>query len=419
MLSEQQFSSLQDKYRVSKILYNQSLKKLLSEAPNFTQETLNNTYEQYIKFSSEFEAFLADISSEHQTLSNIQIKDVLTTIENILEASMVSWSTLIPLYKSVLGISIEPQKNFLKTAQAILKTYNKEKALTIKEKFIKNNLPIEGFNTKEKYKLTSIKVEWPSLILGTMLLVISTVIIFSDSMHTGMQYWLIRIFASLGSALLVTGIFKGTIQAKINIPGIAITATSGFAFFLILYFYNPAKEPEYNGSNGSNITKAVTVNENNDINMSNVIQGNIIKGNVQIGNNITTINPPKKFNFIKPFLIEKNSNLPLLDRLSRMDSADLQKLAYNPKYLNIHFLKSFDIHQEIKDEKILNELVELLNILENINIKIKNLHNSSNIMMSGNFRDSQSAILDFGGVNNDAEKALNLYEDISLFYSKK
>lgn len=430
MLSEEQFDTTQDRYRNAKDIYNQSLKNLLSEAPNFTKETLNDTYTKYVKFSSEFETFLTRISSEHQTLSSVQIKDILTTIENILESSIESWKTLIGLYQAVLGMEITPQKNFLKTAQAILKTYNKKKALYLQQEFEKNNIPIEGFISKEKYKLTTSKIEWPSLIFGIIFLIIAGGIIFFDFIHTGMQYWLTRIFASIGFALLITGIFKGTIQTKINVPGVAITATGAFAFFLVLYFSNPAEQPKYTQSekipkvikvenNNSKPTKVIEEAKNNlNVNHNNLTNSNLI---LQTGNhNSINITSSKKVDFLRPFLIEKNSNLPLLYLLTKTDGETMQKLAYDPKYLNTRFLKSFDIYQEIQDDKTLNALVDLLKTLEDINTKIRNLSEANkNILITGSMRDMLGASTDFSTVNEESERALSLYEQISSSYKEK
>lgn len=277
--------------------------------------------------------------------------------------------------------------------------------------------------------MTTSKIEWPSLIFGIAFLVIAGGIIFLDFIHTGMQYWLTRIFTSLGVALLITGVFKGSIQTKINVPGVAITATGAFAVFLVLYFSNPAKVPEYHQSKktaqviniDNNTTKVINANTNMNVHPRNIVQTNsnyvVQNGN----NNRITINPSKKaVDFLKPFLIEGKSNLPLLHRLSDIHGDDLQELAHNPKYLNIHFINSFDIYQEIQDEQTINDLVELLNILEDINLKIKNLHDASNnMLLKGTWRDVLSATNDFHTVNKDAKRALSLYEQIGSSYTGK
>ena len=399
-MNNERFDVIQDDYLIEKKVFDDNLKKLLSEQPNFLSTTINEVTSSASSFYTKFEAFLTNISSEHQDLSKTQINDVLTSIENILEASIKYWNTIGRLSEKVLGNKIKPQKNFLKTAQSILRTYNKDKALSIKNEFLKNNIPIEGFESKEKYKLHGTKIEWISLIIGIIFLIISAIIIFLDSINTGMQYWLIRIFTSLGVALLITGIFKKSIQAKINIPGVVITATGGFAVFFILYFFNPAKEPEYKKSE---IPNNIIQNANNSI--------------LQTGNNNTIIvNTNQKPEFIKLFLIEKELNLPLLILLSEINTGsgnDLQKLSYNPKYLSLDFINSINFYQEVSNKDTIKQLIELKNILENINKKIQNLNNAQKAMLTGDLTSLQSAIIDFPLVVTDSsQRAIYLYNEI-------
>ncbi|WP_419763966.1 MAG: hypothetical protein ACNI28_09230 [Arcobacter sp.] len=400
-MDKERFDVIQNNYLNAKKVFDDNLKKLLSEQPTFLSTTINEVVSSASSFYTKFEAFLTNISSEYQDLSKTQINDVLTSIENILEASIKYWNIIGSLSEKVLGSKIKPQKNFLKTAQSILRTYNKDKALSIKNEFVKNNIPIEGFESKEKYKLNNIKIEWTSLIIGIIFLIISAIIIFLDSINTGMQYWLIRIFTSLGVALLITGIFKKSIQAKINIPGVVITATGGFAVFFILYFFNPAKEPEYKKSETPNNT---IQNSNNSI--------------LQTGNNNTIIvNTNQKSEFIKPFLIEKELNLPLLIFFAEMNTGsgnDLQKLSYNPKYLSLDFINSINFYQEISNKDTIKQLIELKNILENINTKIENLNNAQKAMLTGDLTSLQSAITDFPLVVIDSSlRAIYLYNEIS------
>ena len=62
-------------------------------------------------------------------------------------------------FRKSFGLRFKPQNNFFKTAQGILRTYNSEKVKVLEQEFIKNNLHIEGFTLKEKYKLTTLKIE--------------------------------------------------------------------------------------------------------------------------------------------------------------------------------------------------------------------------------------------------------------------
>ncbi|MEL0656740.1 hypothetical protein V6257_17090 [Pseudoalteromonas issachenkonii] len=242
-MDSQQFSSLESEVHKEKKALDVNLLALVSEAPHFTKEALNNTHVQGANFFSTFELFISSVSSEHETLSKVQIQDVITSIENVLKFSAEYWETMISVSKAILGTPYAPEKNFMKTSQSILKTYSEEKSLELRELFKSNGIPTTGFDSKENHRLTSIKIDWVSLVIGIVLLIASGIIIFHVDSYTGMQYFFTRIINSLSIALIFTGVAKNKIQAKINVPGLAITAAGTIAIFLTLYFANPAEMP--------------------------------------------------------------------------------------------------------------------------------------------------------------------------------
>lgn len=244
-MTTENFESLQKTYLYSKKAFDDSLRILLSENPNFTRDSINDVIAKATKFFTDFEAFLANISSDKYTLTKVQIQDVLTSIENILDASFEYWNTIGDISEKVLDYRHKPQSNFLKTAQGILRTYDKKKAETYRKKFLKNDLPANGFESKEKYKLTTSLIDWVLVAFGVLFFAISSGIVFLDFIETGMQYFLTRIFISLGVAFLIVGLSKHTIQAQFYISKVRITAVGIPALFLIIYFLNPAEVPKY------------------------------------------------------------------------------------------------------------------------------------------------------------------------------
>ncbi len=293
-----------------------------------------------------------------------------------------------------LGINIKLQDNFLYTSQIVLKTHKKIIAKKLKEKFESHSMPIKGFIAKEKFKLTIPKLDLTSLVIGVILLLLTAYIAFILNINSGTQYWITRIFGSLGTALVITAFSKHSIQAKINIPTYAITATGAIAVFLLLYLVNPANEPIYNTkANGTNI-----INHGN--------------------NNIVIINKKSNQKFYKQFQIEKSLNTQLLILLSKNNSDYLQKLAYDPKYLTTNFINSFNIYQNIDNKKTISYLVELRSLLIDINNKIKKLHDANLDMLSGNLQSMQQAVFNFANVSNQAKRAIELYRLIEETHNK-
>lgn len=244
-MTSEQFNILENEIHSAKIELDSSFLKLLSQAEDITKEMLSKTHLAGTNFFSKFETFVTSVSSEYESLSKTQVEDILTSIENILEYSIEYWNTIRDLSQNLSNVTYQPQNNFLRTSQVVLKTYRKDKALKIKKEFESNNIPIEGFKSKERYKLTSLKIDWVSLIFGSVLLLITGIIIFIVTVNNGLEYWLVRILGSLGVALIFTGLGKNSIQAKINLSGFAITAFGTIAIFLILYLLNPADVPKF------------------------------------------------------------------------------------------------------------------------------------------------------------------------------
>jgi len=395
-MTSKQFSELNNKLKNEKEKVTESLIELLDKIKNdkLDTEVLNSVHSVGINFFIEFENFITSSSSEYEQLSKVQIEDILTSIENILKYSIEYWD-IIRNASSILNIKLEPQNNFLYTSQVVLKTYRKNTAKEIRKKFESNSIPIKGFIAKEKLKLTIPKLDLTSLIIGVIFLSITAYIAFIINISTGTQYWITRIFGSLGTALVITAFSKHFIQAKINIPSYAITATGAIAIFLILYLVNPANEPQYNVNN----------------NATNIVNN----GN----NNTVIINKNLAQDFYNPLRIEKELNMQLLISLStNKDSNYLQQLAYNPKYLNTNFIDSFNIYQNIKDKQMLSYLIELKPLLKKINNNIEKLHNANMRILSGDLQSIQQAIFDFVYVSDKAKRTIELYQLIEKTHNK-
>lgn len=242
-MDPKKFSALNDEIFKEKEKLDQVFQGVLSSMPSASVEVLNNAHIQGTRFFSKFESFVTSFCSESEALSKTQVEDILISIENVLDYSVTYWEVMTPTSESVVSTPYIPEANFLKTSQLVLKSYKKKCALRIRDEFIKHGIPTVGFDEKGSYKLTSIKIDWVSLIFGGIFLVSSGLLVFLIDIDTGMKYLFSRILISLSVALIFTGVAKEKIQAKINIPGLAITAFGTIAIFFTLYFANPAEMP--------------------------------------------------------------------------------------------------------------------------------------------------------------------------------
>lgn len=196
-------------------------------------------------FSSEFELFLTNISSNDYHLSKVQVSDVLTSIENILEW-FITVNEAFSVVSDKLAIpNILTSNNYFKTSQILLKSYRKDSAEKIMKRFIEKGISTEGFMSNQKMKFNTTKFDTPSVIAGFLLLAIGFVLTFLVGLQTGMQYYLVRIFIALGVGFLISGLGRSFISANFRFKGTVITSAGAAAVFLILYFINPAESPKY------------------------------------------------------------------------------------------------------------------------------------------------------------------------------
>ncbi len=237
------FNSLEEKIHQERTLLDEKMQILLSEMPNPSVDAINSASLQGANFFTKFESFLASISSDSESLSKTQVEDVLATIESVLDYAVDYWDVLKEQSKNVLSVVLEPEHNFLKTAQLIFKTHKQSEALILKNKYQASNLPVVGFESKGSFKLNSIKIDWVSLIIGVVLLALSGLLVFSMNIDTGMKYLFSRVLISLSIALIFTGVAKEKIQAKFNLSKMTITTGGTVAIFFVIYFANPAEIP--------------------------------------------------------------------------------------------------------------------------------------------------------------------------------
>jgi hypothetical protein len=207
-------------------------------------------------FFTEFEEYIFRNSNSHNRLSNTQTEDILNSIKNIFDF-VLKYNETVKELSTKLGISFSFSTNFLSTTQSIYKKYRQKDSKEYMTKFHSAGIPINGFTSKKKLPLQTRKFDFLSVIIGTLFFVTSFAIGFTKGIQSSIQYFLIRIAVSAGIALLFSGLGKDIIETKFKLNRLKITAYGVIAIFLIMYFVNPAKPPEYRPASEINKTEEV------------------------------------------------------------------------------------------------------------------------------------------------------------------
>ncbi len=232
-----------DKVLEQKDLLNAKLQVVLK---NMTVDSYNELFQAGAKFYSQFENYIVKESKTEK--NRIQREDLLNSIKNIFDFSLQFFKALKAVSEN-LNLSYKSPQNFLATSEQLYATYRKKDSEMYKEEFVKQNLSVVGFDSKEKLHMGTKHYEPLPLGLGIIILFITVVLGFTLKIDTSIKYLIMRVIISLSLALIIRGVFKDFIELKINVKSkyakVAITAFGAFAIFLITYFFNPAKPPEY------------------------------------------------------------------------------------------------------------------------------------------------------------------------------
>lgn len=220
--------------------FDQQLEGIL-RAGDFGVDVVNRLHRIGCDFFSDFEKFIAKCSDSG--LTRAQLTDVASSIRNVLEAGDEFWTILRNLATNV-GLQLSPSPTFLATAQSALKASDRKSVKKLKNRYENNNLPTGGFVSKT-IRLQEQKVDWAVALSGLFLMLISVGLAFFIGVSDGIQYLVVRVVISLAAGLTLSGFTKNQIKVDYKLKGAAITAIGGAAAFLVIYFINPAKVPEF------------------------------------------------------------------------------------------------------------------------------------------------------------------------------
>jgi len=92
---------------------------------------------------------------------------------------------------------------------------------------------------------TSMKTTRNQIIISAICLIVGTFLAFYFKTPTGIQYLFIRGFFVLGVVGIAVAILVGTVNLKWSATkSLAVTATGGFALFILIYYLNPPQPPD-------------------------------------------------------------------------------------------------------------------------------------------------------------------------------
>lgn len=139
-------------------------------------------------------------------------------------------------YRKALGVpDFAPSERAYAGMQRLAKRLDKKAAIKIQEKFISLNMPVYGFNNKDKIKLNRSTDRYLGFAFGVIFICVILATAFTTPNPTSYQYTVFRIVLALAAGG-VGAVLPGMLEVKFKNW---LRASGAAAFFIIVYFYSP------------------------------------------------------------------------------------------------------------------------------------------------------------------------------------
>lgn len=217
----------------------------------------NEINELYTKYTDSLEAFISNVCDfdtvnscgenffgylDHQAAHNSTLEAFGNTEWNqwLAETCIDVLHLIVAHYQIYRNTendkSIRPSSTAFASMQRIVKKHDKKAAIELKKIFIKENLPVYGFNNKGKTTMTKTHERMAASFFGIIFIVVLIVIAIVIPNPTNFQYTFFRIILSAAVAGAVSFI-PGFIEIKISNW---VRAGGALAVFVMVYYVAPA-----------------------------------------------------------------------------------------------------------------------------------------------------------------------------------
>ncbi len=198
-------------------------------------------------FFNLFERSIDEYSQENFDLTTDTKTRKIEDAEALVDTIVMHWQTIRKIASNYNISYPTPTDKAYSSIQRLLKKFRPNKIQELKTKFMNEQLPTNGFDSKETHsgwEIGSKKLTVAQIVAGAILIISSAVIAFSYDTLNAFQYLFFRLTLSLGITLISTALIE--INLKINWTiekSFAVKAIGAIAFFILIYFINPPAAP--------------------------------------------------------------------------------------------------------------------------------------------------------------------------------
>lgn len=221
---------------------------------------LTNWHKKAVNFFNLFERSIDEYGIQdfklNEDTKNRKIEDCLDLIPRIIK----HWQ-LVKAFSSKYKLTCPvPSDHAYASIQRLIKTFCPDKVEELKEKFMSEQLPTTGFDSKKKHsgwKIGSKKLTVLQIVFGLLFCGASIIIAFANKDLNAFQYLVFRVCLSLGITLIATALIEMNLHINWTIQtALSIKAFGAIALFILIYYLNPPSAPNPHEGN-SEISKQI------------------------------------------------------------------------------------------------------------------------------------------------------------------
>jgi hypothetical protein len=198
-----------------------------------------------VNYLNEFDRTLDEYTLPEFGMTSELIQRKREDALNIVDPIVVHWKILRRFCEKFSLHTPEPSETAYASLQRVLKHFYPERVKEIAEKFREAKLPVYGFEDQGRHSGWKMKGNSIApLVVGAICLGVALYLGFAVVRPSGFQYFLMRLFATVGAAGLIVAVIAGTAKLTWSIAGtLTLTATGGLAVFFAIYYFNPPPPP--------------------------------------------------------------------------------------------------------------------------------------------------------------------------------
>ncbi len=222
---------------------------LLNKNPSYdiVQKEMTSLHSKGVNYFNLFERSIDEYGLPYFELNQDTKNRKIEDAEGIVDVIINHWTTLRMISEKYDIVCPSPSTKSYSSIQRLLKHFQHQSIIEIKDKFMNSNLPTNGFDSKETFsgwKIGSRNLTITQITIGLIFTIVTGILIFKYNTLTGMQYMFCRIGLVTGITLIGSALIEGTVNINWTLQkSLTIKAVGWIGVFILLLYRNMPSAP--------------------------------------------------------------------------------------------------------------------------------------------------------------------------------